>query len=209
MLSSIILAGNSKIVKDIITKKGGHKKSTTGGEGSNTNTHKGENIVNEHSGKHDASNVNRVDSDKVNQKIGDKKNKEFDHESANKHEQTGFKHFIEVDGALLKKEIKLPDDYNSPKLRKKFDSHKVDFGMEDMPYNKKNADIFKQKIVEHIKQDDIIVIAGTHRGTEKVIHYFDKKTKVNVMKDLKEDYVSGWKLSDKQIKSLETTGNVQ
>ena len=203
------MAGNSKTVKDIITKKGGHGKSSAGGEGSNTNTHKGENIVNEHSSKHDASNVNRVDSDKVSQRIGEKKNKEFDHESTNKHEQTGFKHFIEVDGALLKKEIKLPDDYNSPKLRKKFDSHKVDFGMEDMNYNKANADIFKQKIIDHIKQDDIIVIAGTHRGTEKVIHYFDKKTKVNVMKDTNGNFISGWKLDLDQIKSLETKGNVQ
>ncbi|WP_075260575.1 colicin D domain-containing protein [endosymbiont of Acanthamoeba sp. UWC8] len=64
-------------------------------------------------------------------------------------------------------------------------------------------------MVEHIKQDDIIVIAGTHRGTERVIHYCNEKTGVNVMKDLEGNFVSGWKLGEAQIKSLKNTGNVQ
>ncbi|WP_084212822.1 colicin D domain-containing protein [Candidatus Jidaibacter acanthamoebae] len=60
-----------------------------------------------------------------------------------------------------------------------------------------------------MKQDDIIVIAGTHRGTEKVIHYFDEKKGINVMKDLEGNFVSGWKLHPSQIQELKDRGNIR
>jgi hypothetical protein len=54
------------------------------------------------------------------------------------------------------------------------------------------------------------VINGTHRGNQKVWHFFDKNTGLNVMIDMKTgEFISGWKLKPEQISALFRTGNVQ
>jgi hypothetical protein len=121
----------------------------------------------------------------------------------------GFKHFIELDASLLKKEINLPDDLNNRKLRAKFDAHKYDFGLSGTNFNTQNAGLFKQNMIDHINNPDTIAIAGTYRNTEAVVHYFNPITEINVMKDMNGDWISGWKLGNKQIKHLYTIGNIQ
>lgn len=52
-------------------------------------------------------------------------------------------------------------------------------------------------------------IAGTYRTTEKVVHYFNPKTEVNVMKDINGKFLSGWKLKCKQLLHIKIDGNIQ
>ena len=118
----------------------------------------------------------------------------------------GYKHSIEVDIKILEKNINLPTDYNNAKLRKKFDSHKEDFGMKGVKFNKDSADLFKIKITEHVKHPDTIAIAAKYRG-EKTIHYYNHKTKINVMKDMDGNFVSGWEMYKNQINKLKINGD--
>jgi len=124
--------------------------------------------------------------------------------------KNGFKHHIDVPESLLKREIKFPADLNSRKMRKKFDRHRGDFGMAGENYNKKNVNLFKQKILEHMNDVDTIPLSGifTRGDVGDVIHYYNPKTKVNVMKDMAEDFVSGWKLKETQQKSIKLTGKI-
>ena len=50
---------------------------------------------------------------------------------------------------------------------------------------------------------------GTYRGRE-VYHYYDPKTQLNVMVDRNTNkFISGWRLSEKQITNMKITGNIQ
>ncbi len=42
-----------------------------------------------------------------------------------------------------------------------------------------------------------------------ILHYFDSKTRLNVMTDREGYLIGGWKLSKDQIKHLISNGNVQ
>ena len=127
--------------------------------------------------------------------------KEWKH--VNDNINTGIKQFVEVDANLLKKEINL----TPKKLQMKF-KHAKHFGMEGMNYNKKNADLFRIKILEHIKNPDTVVIAGKYRG-DKAVHYFNPKTDRNIMKDLNGNFISGWKLEGDQLENFLKGGYVE
>jgi hypothetical protein len=114
----------------------------------------------------------------------------------------GFKHHIDIDADLLKREINLP----SGQVQAKF-KHAKHFGLSGN-YNKENARLFEQKLAEHIKSPDTVVVAGTYRGKQNVVHYYNPKTNLNVMKDMDGNFISGWELAKGQQTGLTTIGNV-
>lgn len=64
---------------------------------------------------------------------------------------------------------------------------------------------------EHISKDSTLVMEGTYmRGAspQKVINYYDPQTQLNVMTDMSGNFISGWKLSDKQREYILTTGKL-
>ena len=92
-------------------------------------------------------------------------------------------------------------------LQKKY-KHAGDFGVTGN-FNKANASKFNSAINQHINGANTQAIQGTYRGTQDVIHHFDPQTGLNVMSDLKGNFISGWKLSKSQIENLGRSGNIQ
>lgn len=92
-------------------------------------------------------------------------------------------------------------------LQKKF-KHAEDFGVTGN-FNKANAAKFNSAINQHINGPGTQAIQGTYRGTQDVIHHFDPQTGLNVMSDLKGNFISGWRLSKSQIENLGRSGNIQ
>jgi hypothetical protein len=119
---------------------------------------------------------------------------------------SGYKHYAEVHPDLLQKEIDWPID---SKVQTKFNSHKKHFGMEKNNWSNPSKEIFKQRIIEHISDPDTIPIAGRYaRSKQDVVHYFNPKTKLNVMKSMDGKFISGWELSDEQITYLQIIGKI-
>ena len=123
---------------------------------------------------------------------------------------SGFKHHANIEEHLLERKINLPTDFNNPKLRSKFNKHKDIFGMEDVNFNKQNAEVFKQKIVDHVNNPDTIPIAGeyTRGNVGNVVHYYNPKTEIDVMKDTSGNFVSVWELNDEQLQNLKRSGKI-
>ncbi len=90
-------------------------------------------------------------------------------------------------------------------IQKKF-KHAKDFGV-DGNYNRANADRFKKALESHVKRPDVQPVAGKYRGTP-AFHYVDAASRVNVVTDTSGNFVSGWKLSVKQLEYVLTTGNL-
>jgi hypothetical protein len=89
-------------------------------------------------------------------------------------------------------------------IQKKF-KHAPDFGVSGN-YNPKNAQLFKDKIIQHMKNPSTKFLEGTFKTT-KVTHYFDPKTGLNVMFNNETNkFISGWKLTDKQFKNIQDRG---
>ncbi len=82
-------------------------------------------------------------------------------------------------------------------LQSKF-KHAKDLGIKGNQ-NKKNLEAYRKALKKHIKNKDTIVIKGTYNKVEKMIHYYNPKTNVNIMKDMNGNMRSVWKLEDKQI----------
>ncbi|WP_338113925.1 RHS repeat domain-containing protein [Treponema pedis] len=91
------------------------------------------------------------------------------------------------------------------KLQKKY-KHANDFGISG-PYNKQNAAAFKEAILLHVNDPDVIRISGTYRG-EPVTHYYNANNGLNVIVDSNDNFVSGWKLSPAQEMHITTSGNL-
>ena len=117
-------------------------------------------------------------------------------------QDTGYKHWTDVESSILQKEINISNHQIQAKFK-----HAERFGIIGN-YNKQNVELYKQKIMEHIKDPETVAIAGTYRGTQKVVHYFNPKTEINVMKDTQGNYISGWKLKGQQLYHIKYTGNI-
>jgi hypothetical protein len=91
------------------------------------------------------------------------------------------------------------------KLNHVFSRHAGDFGITGQ-WNATNAALLEQALRHHINDPHVQTIAGTYRGVQHVTHFYNPSTNLNVMVDLSDDLVSGWKLS---ATYLLTTGNVQ
>jgi hypothetical protein len=89
-------------------------------------------------------------------------------------------------------------------IQKKYDSHASQFGLVDefgklKPRNRKNIELFKDKITEHI-QDPLT----RYKKNIQVIHYFNEATGIDVMVHMADrTYLSGWKLNPEQKNVVE------
>jgi hypothetical protein len=89
-------------------------------------------------------------------------------------------------------------------IQKKF-KHAPDFGVLGN-YTPENAPLFKDKIIQHMKNPSTKILEGTFKTTE-VTHYLDPKTGLNAMFNNETNkFISGWKLTDKQFKNIQDRG---
>ncbi len=97
-------------------------------------------------------------------------------------------------------------------LRKKIVAHGEDFGITD-PNNatRSNLDAFKNAIKEHLNDRSTIAISGTYLDGNKkksVIHYYNNNSRLNVIIDQHNKFVSGWKLGKRQRNALLRKGHI-
>ena len=93
----------------------------------------------------------------------------------------------------------------SKQLQKKF-KHASDFGVEGN-YNSKNSEKFQSALESHLTDNGTQKINGTYHKQD-VTHYYNQQTGNNVVVDKDGNFVSGWKLSDKQRQYLEENGSL-
>ena len=89
-------------------------------------------------------------------------------------------------------------------IQKKY-KHATDFGISGN-YNQENAQLFKDKIIEHMKKPSTQIIEGTFKNIE-VTHYFDPETGLNVFFNRNnKKFISGWLLKDDQLDNMVNRG---
>ncbi|HEX2092751.1 MAG TPA: colicin D domain-containing protein [Longimicrobiaceae bacterium] len=82
--------------------------------------------------------------------------------------------------------------------------HAKDFGVTGN-WSKAAGQAFQQAIQNHIRNPGTLVVRGTYRGNP-VTHFFNPNTGLNVIRDAQGGFLSGWRLSAKQIEYLLRTG---
>ncbi len=98
--------------------------------------------------------------------------------------------------------------FGTRQLQSKF-KHASDFGVPGN-YNPQNGQLFQDALETHIQGANTQRIAGTYRGTQNAVHYYDPSTGLNVVVDATtNEFISGWKLFPSQITDLLTNGNVK
>lgn len=90
-------------------------------------------------------------------------------------------------------------------LQRKF-KHADVFGIKGNPSNKTIA-AFKKALEDHIKSIDTTVIKGTFNKAPAT-HYYNARTRINVIQDSNGSFLSNWKLSDTQVFHLLKTGKL-
>jgi len=95
--------------------------------------------------------------------------------------------------------------FSDKQLQQKF-KHAVDFGI-DGNLNPQKMLEYKDVIARHINDPNVLRIQGSYRG-DSVVHYFNKKTGVNVMTKSSGEFISGWKLNEKQIENIISRGSL-
>ena len=94
-----------------------------------------------------------------------------------------------------------------PQIQRKF-RHAPDFGVFGNP-NRENFELFKDKIIEHMKDPSTISKDGTYKKIIEVVHYFNEKTGLNVMiRQNDNTFISGWKLNDQQLQNVKDRGTL-
>jgi len=91
-------------------------------------------------------------------------------------------------------------------VRKKFNKHATDFGVLGNP-NRKNYELFKDRIVEHMNNPSTRIKEGRYKKTIEVFHYLNEDTGLNVM--IRQDdntFLSGWELNNKQLENVKNRG---
>ncbi|MCI5060222.1 MAG: hypothetical protein MRY79_04030 [Alphaproteobacteria bacterium] len=73
--------------------------------------------------------------------------------------------------------------------------------------NNKNLKKFRQALKDHVKSKDTIVIKGSYHR-QPTTHYYNTKTKINVMKDSEGKLRSAWELTDGQVENILRSGNL-
>ena len=97
--------------------------------------------------------------------------------------------------------------FDPRQLQRKF-KHASDFGVVSK-WSREAGTKFEAALRQHCADEATIVIRGTYRGTQSVYHYYNIDKKLLVMFDLQGNFISGWRLSEKQIENLLQHGNVQ
>lgn len=90
-------------------------------------------------------------------------------------------------------------------LQSKF-KHSADFGVSGN-YTGARAAEFSRALHRHINATSTQVIEGTYRG-QRVTHFLDASSRLNVMQDASGNFVSGWQLSPTQLQNLLTHGGL-
>jgi RHS repeat-associated protein len=96
--------------------------------------------------------------------------------------------------------------FDPKQLQKKF-KHAIDFGVTGNA-NKQGIAAFEKAMKDHIDSPATTKITGKYRWKQDAHHYYDKDTNLDVMTDLNGNFISGWKLSEKQAADLLEAGNV-
>jgi RHS repeat-associated protein len=96
--------------------------------------------------------------------------------------------------------------FSTKQLQKKF-KHAIDF---DVPgnANKQGFEAFENAMRNHIDLPDTTPIVGKYRWDQDVYHYYNPQTNLNVMTGMDGNFISGWKLSERQVTDLLELGNV-
>src|SRR3989344_3002553 len=94
--------------------------------------------------------------------------------------------------------------FSERQLQSKY-KHASDFGIEGN-YNKENAQRYKHALENFVSSKDTQVIQGTYRG-EKGTHFYNEKTGRYIFRDAKGEFRTGFRLGEKQRKSLRTIGS--
>lgn len=95
--------------------------------------------------------------------------------------------------------------FERKQLQKKF-KHAKRFGVLG-DCNSTTLSLFREELIKHMKSNTACL--GHYRG-KPVYHYFNPDTKLNVMVDfISDEFISGWRLSGKQIEYMEMNGNIQ
>lgn len=93
---------------------------------------------------------------------------------------------------------------DNKQIQKKY-KHAPDFGISGN-FNQKNAQLFKDKIIEHMKEPSTQITEGTFKKIE-VTHYFNLETGLNVVFNRDNNkFISGWLLKDDQLDNMLNRG---
>ncbi len=84
-------------------------------------------------------------------------------------------------------------------LQKKF-KHAADFGIHGS-YSEANAVKFEQAIRKFMNNQENKVFEGSYRGKECIFHV-NPQTRLNVITDPDENFISGWKLNQQQLQMV-------
>ena len=84
--------------------------------------------------------------------------------------------------------------------------HAKDFGVVGNQSNKTLSQ-FSSAIQAHIDDVGTQMIRGTYR-TMDATHYVNPSTRLNVIQDSSGEFLSGWRLSEKQLKHLLSDGSL-
>ena len=76
--------------------------------------------------------------------------------------------------------------------------HAKDFGIEGN-WNKENAQLFKNKIIEHVNDPETIMLKSVYHG-ERTNLFYNPRTNIGVHLRLNNHFWTGWKLSLNQLK---------
>nr|UZC30174.1 hypothetical protein [Entomoneis sp.] len=95
---------------------------------------------------------------------------------------------------------------DNKQIQKKY-KHAPDFGISGN-YNQENAQLFKDKIIEHMKEPFTQIIEGTFKKTE-VTHYVNLETGLNVVFNRDNNkFISGWLLNNQQLQNVKDRGGL-
>lgn len=95
---------------------------------------------------------------------------------------------------------------SSRNLQKVFDKHGADFGLTGNWNPNRAADVLAA-IRRHLNSSGTQAIQGVYRGQD-VMHYVDPNTGLNVITDLSNNFIGGWKLGAAQLASVLSSGRL-
>ncbi|MBF0208863.1 MAG: hypothetical protein HQK53_18525 [Oligoflexia bacterium] len=67
---------------------------------------------------------------------------------------------------------------------------------------------FANSIENHVKAMTTRIIEGTYHQAQRVIHYVDPASGINIMKDPNGNFISVWKLSPEQLRNVLERGSL-
>jgi Colicin D len=74
-------------------------------------------------------------------------------------------------------------------------------------YSRQQATRFEHAMRAHVEDKTTLVLPGTYRA-EPVTHFVNPQTGLNVMRDTRNAFVSGWRLTRVQLANLLTRGSL-